>query len=162
MAPSMAEPSDKYLETLKLYYEEEVEGEAFFTGVADRLADPDQKAKMYLMAKVENYAAAAVFPLLQKYDLTPRSRSELTTSGQHQARSASDDWSLLIDGMRKTFPGYIDDFKGLENMAPEHDLPRLKILTAHEIAAIAFLEAEAANHPDSGAAMRRYLRTGTA
>lgn len=159
---SAEKPHKKYLETLKLYYEEEVEGEAYFSGVASRLHDPDQCAKMHLLAAVENYAAAAVLPLLQKYEITPRPTAELVASGTKQAQLVTKDWGELVNEMRESFPGYIDDFKRLEAMAPSSDLPRLKILTAHEVAAIAFLEAEANGDPDSGAPMRWYLRTGTA
>ncbi len=144
-------PTDQYLKTLKLYYEEEVEGEAYFAKLSERLQDPDHKEKMHLMALVENYAAAAVEPLLQKYDLTPRCAEELRVSGHAQAQNSSIDWAQLISGMQKTFPGYIGDFERLEAMAPPADLPPLKVLTAHEIAAIDFLEKEANGDPDSGA-----------
>ena len=62
-------PSQQYLDTLLLYYEEEVQGEAYFNGIADRLSDPDHQAKMQLMAKVENFAAASVLPLIRKHNL---------------------------------------------------------------------------------------------
>jgi dimethylamine/trimethylamine dehydrogenase len=155
-------PTQKYLETLLLYYEEEVEGEAYFEGLAGRLQDPDHKAKMMLMAKVEAYAANAVAPLLEKYGLIPKQRAELRASGQAQAEKAASDWDSLIADMRQTFPGYIDEFEGLEALAPKQDLPPLKVLTAHEVAAIAFLEAEGTRQPDPTAPMRRYLETGRA
>ena len=65
----MTKASQKYLDTLKLYYEEEVEGEAYFAALAERLTDPDEKRKMQMMADVETFAAAAVKPLLDKYRL---------------------------------------------------------------------------------------------
>lgn len=155
-------PSQKYLETLKLYYEEEIEGEAYFEGIADSLSDPDQKAKMMKLAAVEDYAAKAVFPLIEKYSITPRTREDLRASGFQQARGASSDWADLIAEMQKTFPGYVDDFLGLEALAPAEDLPLLKILTAHEVAAIDFLNAEAKAVANSDACMDHYLKTGTA
>jgi dimethylamine/trimethylamine dehydrogenase len=155
-------PTQKYLDTLKLYYEEEVEGEAYFDCIAERLDYPDHKQKMRLMARVENYAAASVFPLLEKYGLTPRPSETLSASGKTQAEDSTTDWSNLIAGMRKTFPGYIDDFEGVEAMAPVEDLPMLKILTAHEVAAIKFLELEAKGEPGSANPMHHYLKTGTA
>ena len=36
-------PSPEYLKTLTLYYEEEVEGEAYFDRIAERLHEPEQK-----------------------------------------------------------------------------------------------------------------------
>ena len=156
------QPSEKYLDTLLRYYEEEVEGEAYFNGIADRLSDLDHQAKMRLMAKVETYAAAAVYPLVRKYGLAPRPDAELHVSGKAQAAKETTGWSELIDRMRKIFPGYIDDFERLETMAPNADLRELKILTAHEVAAIAFLESEAKGEPDSDGPLRLYLETGTA
>lgn len=155
-------PTQKYLDTLLLYYEEEVEGEGFFQALADRLNDADQKAKMVIMADVERFSAASVEPLLSKYQLTPKSKKELTLSGQAHADSSSLDWIAILEGMAKTFPGYIDMFKDLEAMAPVEDLPMLEVLTAHEIAALDFLHLELQGDPNSVSPMMHYLETGTA
>ncbi len=157
-----SEPSAKYLETLQLYYEEEIEGEAYFAALADRLEAPEQKKKMRLMAEVESFAAAAVQPLLQKYGIVPRGTEDLHRTGREQANEVKENWDGLIAEMRQSFPGYIDDFERLEAMAPASDLPALKVLTAHEVAAIAFLEREAAADPQSADPMQHYLKTGTA
>ena len=156
------QPTRQYLDTLLRYYEEEIEGEAYFNGIADRLGGPDHQAKMRLMARVETYAAATVYPLISKYGLAPKPVADLHVSGKAQAAKETTDWSELIDKMRKIFPGYIDDFERLEAMAPKEDLRELTILTAHEWAAIAFLEREASGDPDSDRPMRHYLETGTA
>jgi len=161
-AAKAGKPEAAYLETLLRYYEEEVEGEAYFAALADRLEDAEQREKIRLMAEVETYAAAAVYPLLGKYGLRPRPSVHLHRAGHAQADGAPAGWKDLIAELRESFPGYVDDFRRLEAMAPEADLPALKVLTAHELAAIAFLDAEAAGKPDSTAPMRRYLETGTA
>lgn len=148
----------KYLETLKLYYEEEIEGEAYFFRMSERLDDPGHSAKMRLLGEVETYAAAAVKPLLDKYKLTPRPATELTASGRSQADAKPADWGLLLEEMRGTFPGYIDDFEALEAMAPAEDLAPLRTLTAHEIAAIAFLEREAKGDQSSTQPLVQYLK----
>ncbi len=157
-----ASASAEYLETLQLYYEEEIEGQAYFAALADRLDVPDQQEKMRMMADVERFAAAAVQPLLRKYGIVPRDAEGLNQSGRAQAETARNDWDGLIADMRRTFPGYVDDFERLEAMAPASDLPMLKVLTAHEVAAIDFLEREAAAHPQSADPMHLYLKTGTA
>lgn len=157
-----AQPRADYLGTLLRYYEEEIEGEAYFSALADRLENPKQREKMRLMAKVETHAAAAVYPLLQKYGLHARRSEDLHQTGRAQAADSPADWESLIAGMRETFPGYMDDFARLEAMAPEEDLPALKVLTAHEIAAIAFLDREAVADPNSTEPMRHYLETGRA
>jgi dimethylamine/trimethylamine dehydrogenase len=59
--------------------------------------------------------------------------------------------------MARTFPGYVGDFLRLEAMAPCEDLPRLKLLTAHEVAAIAFLDLELLGAQGSVAPLSAYL-----
>jgi dimethylamine/trimethylamine dehydrogenase len=158
----MSTASPEYLKTLTRYYEEEIEGEAYFHAIADRLTDPDQRAKMRLMAEVETYAAAAVRPLIDKYGLTPEASEKLHETARADAAKDSRDWPALVAEMRQTFPGYINDFERLEAMAPPEDLPLLKILTDHEHAAIDFLEREARGDTASSAPMQHYLKTGTA
>lgn len=162
LIPTGQAANPRYLDTLTRYYEEEIAGEAYFATLAARLDDPVRSAKMDLLADVETYAAAAVFPLIQKYALSPRARAELRASGQEQARGSTIDWTTLLHAMRQSFPGYVADFEELEAMAPPEDRAALQCLTAHEVAAIAFLDAETAGQTDSVAALHHYLRTGTA
>ena len=157
-----SKPSEEYLETLLLYYEEEIEGEAYFAGVARRLSVPEQQDVFDMLARVEAYTADAMRPLIDKYGLTPRSVDELHASGKAQAAKESNDWRTLMDEMRATYPRYIDDFEKLEAMAPTEDLPGLRIATAHEVAAVDFLNREGANDPDCTAPLRHFLKTGTA
>jgi dimethylamine/trimethylamine dehydrogenase len=151
-----------YLEMLQRFYEEEIEGAAYFDALAERFSHAEQRRKMHLMAQVERYAAAAVAPLLAKYHLIARDAAVLQASGHKQAQNVMADWPALISEMRRTFPDYMPEFRAIEDLAPPQDLPQLKMLTAHEIAAIAFLEAEAKGDPDSDAPLINYLRTGTA
>jgi hypothetical protein len=159
-----SEPSAEYLATLLLYYEEEIEGEAYFHDYATKLADPEQRRKMHLMGDVERHAADSVAPLLRKHGLTPRSDAELQA---HATAEWSDedvaDWTPTLRRWLKRFPGYIDDFEGLEALAPEGDLPALVFLTEHEHAAIRFLDMEvgpsasSASRSASGAELEEYL-----
>jgi dimethylamine/trimethylamine dehydrogenase len=155
-------PTQNYLDTLLLYYEEEVEGEAYFQALAGRLKNADQKAKMVLIADVERYASASVEPLLAKHGLKPGNKEELFRSGQKHAHGSSLDWIEILERMTETFPNYIDMFKNLEAMAPVEDRPLLEILTAHEIAALEFLHKELKGDPSSTSPMMHYLKTGTA
>ena len=60
-------------------------------------------------------------------------------------------FSIFID----TYPAYVDDFENLERMAPNVDLPPLKILTLHEVVAIEFAEMEiAGNDGGSGSTLQ--------
>ncbi len=146
-----------YLDTLLLYYEEEIIGEAYFYALAARLVELDQKQKMNLMGDVERHAANAVRPLLQKYSLTPRLDKTLHALGSDQAAADAASWDGLLAEMRRTFPGYIDDFHNLEKLAPDEDLVRLRFLTEHEHAAIKFLKNEAVGRAKSAEPLSAYL-----
>jgi hypothetical protein len=134
--------AQSYLATLLLYYEEEIEGDAYFTRLAQRMTDPRHRHVMDLLARVERHAAIGVAPLIAKYNLTPRSTAVLTASGYAQADAASPIWAEQMAEMNATYPGYLADFRSLELLGPAADQPALQFLTKHEIAAIAFLSGE--------------------
>jgi dimethylamine/trimethylamine dehydrogenase len=152
---SSSNPSARYLDTLLRYYEEEISGEAYFYALADYFEERD---KMILLAKTERVAAQAIEPLLEKYALVPKGDSELKDLGQsyvelHQSYS----WSEFMTYVVERYPGYLDDFAALEEMAPLEDLPALNILTEHEVAVIDFAEKELRGDPGSLIPLTRYL-----
>ena len=150
--------TDKYLKTLLSYYEEEIEGEAYFYGLVDHFEEQD---KLTVLARVERRAAESVVPLLEKYDLVPRDESELKTRGEgYVGRHASLDWFEFMTYIVNRYPGYLEDFTTLERMAPEEDLYALKNMTVHEVAAIEFAKRELAGDPDSLAPLYDYLDPG--
>ena len=147
--------SAQYLDTLLRYYEEEIQGEAYFFALARHF---DEQDKMILLGKVERVAAAAIEPLLQKYDLQPRSDSAIHDEWQgnlwgHEALT----WPEFITHILDRYPAYLDDFHGLENMAPAEDLPALKVLTNHEVAVLDFAEKERGGDPDSLKPLIEYM-----
>ena len=149
--------TDNYLKTLLSYYEEEIEGEAYFYGLIDHFEEQD---KLTVLARVERRAAESVVPLLEKYKLIPRDESELKARGEsYVQRHASFDWLEFMTYMVNRYPGYLEDFTALEKMAPEEDLYALNNLTEHEVAAIEFAKRELAGDPDSLAPLRDYLNS---
>jgi dimethylamine/trimethylamine dehydrogenase len=64
--------TDEYLKTLLSYYEEEIEGEAYFYGLVDYF---EEQEKLTVLARVERRAAESVVPLLEKYGLVSRDES---------------------------------------------------------------------------------------
>jgi dimethylamine/trimethylamine dehydrogenase len=149
------EPSSIYLETLLSYYEDEIGGEAYFYALAEHF---DESEKFILLARIERRAAEAIQPLLEKYGLKPREESDIKFEGlsyleAHQSYS----WPEFMAYIIERYPGYLDDFKALEQMAPATDLPALKILTNHEIVVIDFAEKEIAGDPDSITPLLQYL-----
>jgi len=159
---SSATAKPGYLETLLRYFEEEIEGEAYFAAIAERMNSAGQREKMNLLSQVETCTADAMRPLIRKYGLTARSVEALHANGRAQAARAQSDWVALIDEMNRTFPKYIEDFQRLETMAPPEDLAALKVATAHEVIAVDFLTRERAQDPQSTAPLHHFLRTGTA
>lgn len=146
-----------YLDRLRLYYEEEIEGEAYFAELSQRFPGRDQRRKLGLLARVERHAAGAMVPLIEKYRLSPRAPGDLRADGQAAARATPADWPALLAGMRDSYPGYVDAFRELEDMAPPEDRPRLAFLTRHELAALEFLALEATRPEHSSAPLTAYL-----
>ena len=143
-------PTQEYLDTLLLYFEEEIIGEGYFLGLAKRFPDQDQSEKMMYLAKVERCAAEHVRPLLQKYGLKPPLDTELFECAQEDIEhSFSLGWKGLIDQMVESYPDYMPEFQALEAMAPSEDIAYLKRLTAHEVAAIKFATLEQAGDRNS-------------
>lgn len=156
--PQRDDLTEAYLDTLLLYFEEEIMGEAYFYGLAERFPELLQKEKLSLLAQVERYAAEAVRPLLERHGLVARPDSILHEIGRSQVeKSASMGWNGFVDYMVVRFPGYMPEFYALEAMAPEKDLKELKKLTQHEVAAIDFARMEQAGDPHSTRPLLDYL-----
>ena len=152
--PDIKAASD-YLETLLSYYEDEISGEAYFYALADHFAERD---KIILLARIERVAAQAIFPLLEKHGLIPKDESVLKRQERsylelHQSYS----WQEFMTYIVERYPAYLDEFKSLEQMAPNEDLEALNILTNHEVAVIDFAERELAGDPNSLAPLIQYL-----
>ncbi len=154
-------PTKNYLKTLLKYFEEEVMGEAYFLGLSKHFDGPGESEKLVMLAEVERKAAEAVRPLLEKHGLKPRDDSVLHSLGEADAEHhLNHGWGELMTHMSVHYPRYIDDFEGLERMAPEDDRPILKILTYHEVATIDFANREIVGDPDSLEPIRQYLESG--
>jgi len=147
-----------YLDTLLRYYEEEISGEAYFSGLCEFYTETE---KVGLLAQIERKAARAVEPLLRNYGLVPAAAGELKKKGEsHLARHRDLGWLEFMAYIVRRYPLYLDDFRALEAMAPVEDLPGLREMTGHEIAVIEFAEMELAGNPDSALPLRRYLSRG--
>jgi len=155
MGKSENEASNTYLKTLLSYYEEEISGEAYLHALAEHFDGSD---KIVLLAKIERRAAESIQPLLDKYGLEPRDESILNREGQsHLDSHESYSWPEFMEHIVKRYPGYLDEFHALEQVAPVADLPALGILTDHEVAVIAFAKMEVAGDPNSTAPLLQYL-----
>ena len=148
----------RYRETLLDYYEEEIMGEAYFHALAEHFDGEGERGKLRLLGQVERRAAEVVQPLLHKHGLIPRDEPVLKALGEADVAAHQDyGWHELMAYMVARYPRYLDDFAALERLAPEADLPALKLLTRHEVAAIEFAGRELAGDVDSTAPLHRYL-----
>jgi dimethylamine/trimethylamine dehydrogenase len=158
MAHTETRSLDRYRKTLLDYYEDEIMGEAYFHALAEHFDGEGERDKLRLLAQVERCAAEVVRPLLHKHDLMAQDEQVLRSLGKADVAAHQDfNWRELMAYMVARYPGYVDDFEGLERLAPEADLPALKLLTRHEVAAIEFAGREVAGEADSTAPLRRYL-----
>jgi dimethylamine/trimethylamine dehydrogenase len=149
------EISNAYLKTLLSYYEDEISGEAYLYALAEHF---DEKDKINLLARIERRAAESIQPLLEKYGLEPRDESVLNREGRSYLESPeSYSWPEFMEYIVKRYPGYLNEFHALEQMAPAADLPALSILTDHEIAVIDFAKKEIAGDPASIEPLLQYL-----
>lgn len=154
---NLATSDTAYLKTLLECYEEEIVGVAYFEGLADICTVPEHKAKMRLLAQVEQHTVDIVASLISQYGLTVRDRQTIVAEGAADALKGPQDWEGMMAYMRKIFPTYVADFERLERMAPPQDVAILKRMTEHEVVAIAFLELEAKGAADAVAPLQRFL-----
>ncbi|MCH8167435.1 MAG: hypothetical protein IIC03_05845 [Proteobacteria bacterium] len=158
MADTQTSSLDTYRKTLLVYYEEEIMGEAYFDALAEHFEGEGEGGKLRLLARVERAAAEAVEPLLRKHHLTARGEAVLKSLGEAGVAAHRDyGWREFMAHMVARYPGYVDDFERLERLAPDADLPALKLLTRHEVAAIEFAAGELAGEAGSTAPLHRYL-----
>ena len=149
-----------YLPTLLRYYEAEIMGEAYFYALGTRYKGTPVHHKFDLLAEVERHAASAVVPLLEKYSLISRCAPTLKALGvESTKRHMTYSWPEFVAYMVKRYPLYMEEFHGLERIAPNVDQPYLIALTAHETAAIEFANLEAAGDERSIDALTAYLAT---
>ncbi|MFQ5566049.1 MAG: hypothetical protein ACE5EU_06785 [Paracoccaceae bacterium] len=159
MAHSETDSLDIYRKTLLDYYEEEIMGEAYFNALARHFDGEGEGDKLRLLARVERCAAEVVTPLLRRHGLVARDEQVLKSLGEAEVAAHRDyGWRQLMAYMVARYPGYVDDFEALERLAPDEDLPALKLLTMHETDTIEFAGRELAGEADSTAPLHRYLK----
>lgn len=152
--------SQAYRTTLRSYFEEEIEGEAYFQAMIPFFDEPGADEKLALLARVERCAAEVMRPLLHRHGLVPRTDEELRELGVRWVRERKGgdlSWQAFVGRMAHDYQRFIPMFEDLEAMAPVDDRPRLALLTEHEHATIRFAEREVAGDPDAASELRRYI-----
>ena len=154
----MSQPDLSYEEILVWYFEEEIEGEAYFHALAEHFDEPGAAENLHIMAEVERCAANLMRPLLERHNLVTRDEDALRAGAVTQiGKDAKRTWPEYVDHVVDYFPVYVPMFVALENMAPPDDRAALERLTDHEHVTIDFAKLEQAGDPDSARPMRDYV-----
>lgn len=133
-------------------------GEVYFYGLAEYFNRTEECDKLALLAQVECFAAKAVRPLIKRHGLTPRPDKELKSGAEEWIENRDyKTWQDFVTDMSIRYPAYVDQFRALEKIAPEDDLPALKILTDREVILVEFANREIKQRPDSLEPVHDYL-----
>ncbi|MEZ5925376.1 MAG: hypothetical protein R3D57_13430 [Hyphomicrobiaceae bacterium] len=157
--PALLEPRTfpDYLSALRVGYEEEISGEAYFARLAS-FHHGRAKAALSLLAEVERATETVVRPLIQRHRLATKSADALRREGRSEADHRRDmSWPALLEDMVTNFPVFVTELEAVEHLVPPADRPQLRLLTAHEVAAVRFATRETAGDPDSFKPLEDYL-----
>jgi hypothetical protein len=148
-----------YAAGLKMCFEEEISGRAYFAGLAEFHRGTAREA-LALLAAMERVTGDAIRPLLDRHSIAAQDVAELAQMGRTEAAAKRDvSWADLVSSMASDFPAFVTEFEQIIALAPPQDRPVLHILVDHEVAAVEFAEREAAGRPDSLAPLRAFMAT---
>jgi hypothetical protein len=137
-------PEDGLAELWVRAYQGEVLGELLFGGIAEHLDDPDQAAKMRVLASLERRTKEATAPALERAGITtdPDPEMEATATALLPGALAMG-WSELMGTIGPITAQYIPLYQRIGELSPaERDTADL--LVAHEAALRDFALAELA------------------
>ncbi|TVQ57181.1 MAG: hypothetical protein EA355_05155 [Rhodobacteraceae bacterium] len=146
-----------YDASLRVAWEEEIEGEAYFLRLAEA-HDGRAAEALTLLAEIEAVTARALAPALRRRCVPMADLDALRARGRAAAEPlAGMAWPDLAAWMAENFAPFIAEFEALEALGPPEDAEALRVATDHERAAVAFAAAEAAGDPDSFRPLRDFL-----
>jgi hypothetical protein len=144
-APEPIFTSEEGLEELWVKaYQGEVLGELLFGGIAEQLADPDQAAKMKVVATLERRTKEATAPALERAGVSTDPDPEMQVMATVLIPGALEmTWSDLMATIGPITEQYIPLYQRIGELSPaERDTADL--LVAHEVALREFAAAEVA------------------
>jgi hypothetical protein len=143
----MFSPQDGVSELWTKAYQGEVLGELLFGAIADHLDDPDQAAKMRVLATMEQRTKEAAVPGLERAGIStePDPEVEATVTALLPGALAMG-WSGLMATIPPITAQYIPLYQRIGELNPaEREISDL--LVAHEAALHAFAQAEMEGDP---------------
>ncbi|NQY12183.1 MAG: hypothetical protein HRT71_22030 [Flavobacteriales bacterium] len=133
---------ENYLSMLLRFYNEEQSGYGGLVWHSKSYSDPYQLERVELLARIEAYSGSSVYPLILKYDLHPDTYDYVAAAGESWGHDLdTNDFTSLMEVVA-AWGHYIAEFEAIYELAPEEDLPLLKMLTWHEPLSIDFAKLE--------------------
>jgi len=151
----MSEYDDLLLEA----YRGEVLGAALFDAMADAAEQPEQRAQLQALHRVESRTAGRLRELVDAAGLDPGDDAAAADGIQMGEAAGAQDWSSFLTGLRSALPPYLAKFERLQALGATDD-PVLTDLVAHEHAVDRFAELELEGRSaDALAALDAHLAT---
>lgn len=127
-----------FAEGLRVSYEEEVSGEAFFTELAECQSLANRRI-LLIFAEMERITYTSIGHLLEKYNIDVSDETELRRDGIAEAKSVgSCEWMSIVASMVEDYPSYIEEFRSVKKLAPAADSYAIDVLIEHEQAMLDF------------------------
>ena len=150
-------PEDAVEELWAKAYQGEVLGELLFGGIAEQLEDPDQAAKMRMLATLERRTKEATAPALQRAGVSTDPDPEIVATADALLPGAlALGWTDLMSTVGPITAQYIPLYQRIGELSPA-ERETADLLVAHEQAlrdfALAELEGDAARSLDPIAAL---------
>jgi hypothetical protein len=123
-------------------YQGEVLGEALFGRIADRLDDPDQVAKLRVLATLERKTREAIAPALERAGISTEPDPDMATLAETLG-SADMAWRDFLGATEAITAQYIPLYERIGELDPA-ERAASELLVAHEAALRSFARAELA------------------
>jgi hypothetical protein len=136
------EETDLWVKT----YQGEVLGQAYFTAMADRAEDGDQKTKLLALATLERSTKELLTPSLQRFGLPTESDPAIVEF----ADTITDfDYHAMLDSVPAIAAEYLVSYTRLRELCGPEDEGVMNLVIAHELALEVFMRREKAGLVDT-------------
>ena len=139
----MSTAAHEYREGIRLAWQGEQWGKAFFDALADAAGDADQCAKWTVLADLEEATGERLAPLVADAP-DGASAAEHRSLDAAVAAYSQLPWASAMAQMMTILDPAIERFQTLLDMAPAQDRETMQILLDHEVALKQFAERELA------------------
>ena len=133
---------ENYLSMLVRFYNSEQAGYVGLLWHSKSYTDTAEISRINLIARIESYSGATIFPLLLKYGLKADNYQEVAFDGEWWGDQLDTNDYQSFMKVVANWGHYTEEFDWIYRLAPEEDMPLLKALTWHEPLSITFAEME--------------------